>query len=812
MKHFNFLSFIALLLLGVGKTTATFADDNTSSIATQASTVQTINWAKYNKKTLNDLLTTDITTPKYLYLYDVKQGKFVAVGGIYGAQPILAEVGMYFYIEKVGITDKQTLDGEKDKDDKYYIHSWVDNKVTSFGDKDSNGDYLGPKPRLSQEERLFETDPIDESKKSIRIYIDRGKNDFEDNSETVKSPERVQWHIESTGNTNEYKIYSCWDDDEDEDDPESETKSRYHDNEVRKYYLKYYSKGKYLVVTTVEKDADPFYFIQTDDYLEAIKDQETKYINVSGLIRDARFERNSKGVQGNEYGGYSSDDQKNNAWKFYYNRAEDSYIFPNQQSDINDLAYMTAWIGPLGDKYGQDSEGHALEGQNGNYIVQEITGLSKGVYRVDCQGFYYNPNKQEDSKGNTSFVFASTTPEITSNSSKTQLKNIEAADWEYMDKDTYSSKDGKYSNDAIKRCLNAGKIFADNNPYEDKARDDRHYNNSVTIYVGDAGKLYIGAGKTLNEDKDGYVYLDNFQLFYLGDKQWYLDANNTDTKEFDITKKESSEYYTPSGIIYNKEKLDDGTDNPEYYTYPVTCNLRRHFTLNKWESLVLPYKLTGDQIKQNFGSDVKLSVYDNIDDHNIYFRKVNLDQECIQAGKFYIIQVTKDPNIKTKNNTYHFPWGNHQVEVSGPIYQIQGIDPQTVQDSEVSETHEVQNGYQVKFQGYYYKPSAKVPAGAYVVTKGDMYHLKDDWGGLYGTCWYLTVTDAAGNAKTMNFEFGDHNETTAIEGITLDNGQVTPKGDGYVYNLAGQRVAKSDEMNNLKAGIYIVNGKKILIR
>lgn len=70
--------------------------------------------------------------------------------------------------------------------------------------------------------------------------------------------------------------------------------------------------------------------------------------------------------------------------------------FPNLQDNVQELAYMTAWVGPKGD----------FDGKTGNYLIQKITGLKPGLYRVNCQGFYFNPGNQND-KNNTSFVFAS---------------------------------------------------------------------------------------------------------------------------------------------------------------------------------------------------------------------------------------------------------------------------------------------------------------------------------------------------------------------------------------------------------------------
>lgn len=551
------------------------------------------------------------------------------------------------------------------------------------------------------------------------------------------------------------------------------------------------------MVTTDENKAETFYFIQIDDYHKVINNQNKKYINVSGLVQDARFERNNKGINGDLYGDYNAESK--NVWQFCYNRNEDTYVFPNLQDNVQELAYMTAWVGPKGD----------FDGTTGNYLIQKITGLKPGLYRVNCQGFYFNPGNQND-KNNTSFVFASQNYEDISN--QTTLKTIESADWELMRNMTFNgtvTEDDKkgFENIAIKYCVNAGKIFAESNPYEDKDVDSRKYDNSVAVLVkadkdSETGTLFIGAGKRVNEG--GYAFFDNFQLFYMGDKQWYLDATNTSKDEFTTTKNDDDTYYTPSGINHNK-----GTDP---YKYPVTYNIRRYFHVNKWESLILPCTLTGDQVKQTFGGDkqVKLSVFDKVEGTCVYFRTVDPDNEGIVAGRPYIIKVGKKADIETKKDEYTFPWGNNTtVKVKGPIYQVKGVVPPTFTGDDVIE--ETTSGrYTVQFHGFYYDPGA-APANAYVVNNGDMYHLSSAWNSFVGTSWYVTITDEHGNAKALSFSFDGDSSTTAIENVAGQE-DAAVQTDGFVYNLSGQRVGTRNNMSNLSSGIYIVAGKKFVVK
>ena len=758
---------ISVLAFCISMSLSSFARDQQDRIS-----VEEIDWSA-NNQSLESIVSTS-GAPIITYLYATTPKKFVTVGGRYGAQPILAEVGMNFYVEKVSDPG----------DSRYYIHSWVDNPTTSHDN--GSADYLGVKPAMDEDERIFFSEPKDEAKKSIYLYVDRGKlNKNDDGSEP--SPDRVKWYIKAVDTQNGYKIYSKWKDNQ-----------GYSDDVEREYYLSYYQgpkeegkpQKKFLVVTTDESKAETFYFIQIDDYRKVIDSQDKKYINVSGLVQDARFERNNKGIKGELRNDYNAESK--NVWQFRYNRNEDTYVFPNLQDNVQELAYMTAWVGPNGDYFGQ----------TGNYLIQKITGLKPGLYRVNCQGFYFNPGNQND-KNNTSFVFASQNYQDISN--QTTLKTIESEDWEFMR--NMETADG-FKNIFIKYCVNAGKIFAESNPYEDKDVDSRKYDNSVAVLVkadegSKTGTLYIGAGKRANVG--GYAYFDNFQLFYMGDKQWYLDATNTSKDEFTTTKNDDGTY-TPKGINHNLEGADQ-------YKFPVIYNIRRYFNVGKWESLILPCTLTGDQVKQTFGGDkeVKLSVYKRVEGTCVYFETVDIDKEGIVAGKPYIIKVGKKADIETKNDVYTFPWGNNiTVKVKGPIYQVKGVVPPTFTGEGVTKKEEISGGYEVQFHGFYYDPGA-APADAYVVNNGDMYHLSSPWNSFVGTSWYVTITDAQGKAKALSFSFDGDSSTTAIENVAGQE-DAAVQTDGFVYNLSGQRVGTRNNMGNLSSGIYVVAGKKFVVK
>lgn len=292
---------ISVLVLCILMSLSSFADDKKDR-----SSVEEINWSGYNQK-LTSIVSTS-AEPKKIYLYATTPKKFVTVGGRYGAQPILAEVGMNFYVEKVA----------DDTKGRYYIHSWVNNSTTSQGT--GNADYLGVEPLMDTDQRIFLSKPETDDKKSIYLYVDRGVNNTHDDG-TTSSPDRIKWYIKPVdGYNNGYQIYSKW----------TDNQGGYKDEVEREYYLSYYEakdvkpQKKFLVVTTDVSKAETFYFINIDNYHKVINSQTTKYINVSGLVQDARFERNNKGIDGDLRGDYN--DGSNNVWQFRYDRNNDTYF------------------------------------------------------------------------------------------------------------------------------------------------------------------------------------------------------------------------------------------------------------------------------------------------------------------------------------------------------------------------------------------------------------------------------------------------------------------------------------------------------
>jgi hypothetical protein len=70
---------------------------------------------------------------------------------------------------------------------------------------------------------------------------------------------------------------------------------------------------------------------------------------------------------------------------------------------------------------------------------------------------------------------------------------------------------------------------------------------------------------------------------------------------------------------------------------------------------------------------------------------------------------------------------------------------------------------------------------------------------------------SAANAASFSLDFGDGEQTTGIIGVTNTN---STNDTNLIYDLQGRRVGSTFNVqrSTLKRGLYIVNGKKVVIK
>lgn len=332
------------------------------------------------------------------------------------------------------------------------------------------------------------------------------------------------------------------------------------------------------------------------------------------------------------------------------------------------------------------------------------------------------------------------------------------------------------------------------------------------------GTLMIGVAKN---ERVGTLYVDNIRVYYSG------------TSEFGIN-------------AYGKSNVALSNSNPTgidefQYGYARAFNLARDFGADadgdgyidnpQWEALVLPVNLTATQVKSAFGDEVKLSKLKGLanNGNQIRFVPEDLDTDpnkvVLKAGECYVIKVKNAPDV-ARDDPYTFDvtsnelGQNRKIEVTytGPIYQINGVTREYTLTNllknngtdyslgKVTKSYATNDGT-LDYEGFFCWSKNVTKAGDYVVSRGKMYHLTSRWENLTGTMWLLRDRT---NNNALSFDFGD-GQTTDINNIVTETAPESATANG-VYNLNGQKVAEGTSLNGLAKGIYIVNGRKHVVR
>ena len=261
------------------------------------------------------------------------------------------------------------------------------------------------------------------------------------------------------------------------------------------------------------------------------------------------------------------------------------------------------------------------------------------------------------------------------------------------------------------------------------------------------------------------------------------------------------------------------------YKDNLTMYFKRTFVPGNWNSVILPVNLTKQQFEEAFGQTAKLSeareVYQDNQDLVIGFKAVeetSVEGKSIylQAHKPYIIWVDEATVSSHQNQTAST---TDAGEIKGEIYKVtkttEGVgvsftydetmgNPST-EDFEISPSITNNQGLEsLLFQGGYDNHQS-LAIGDYGWNGGNLYHLKKPHYMKGYRCWLTpTWTNPSQSHNTLSFGFGQ-GEATNVEMAPSDEQQ----GELKIFNLQGQRI---NGLDGVKPGIYIVNGKKMVVK
>ena len=404
---------------------------------------------------------------------------------------------------------------------------------------------------------------------------------------------------------------------------------------------------------------------------------------------------------------------------------------------------------------------HGTEGS----ISQQITPKRIGWWKVSAKGF------SNDGTGNL-FAYAGGTDQ--KDTDKFQVQPFNKVDTAAVDVKTYV-KASKYLNTTESQ--------------------------SVTVYVGAVDEtLTFGAYIKKGEGKaNSWTCFDDFTLSYLGEGELNLIIDETNEE------------------IANINGQSNTKDNQ-------TLRLTRSFKTDKWNSLVLPVKLTAQQVKTAFGADTKLSAlhHTELKGKRIFFEKVDLsvaDADAIEAGKLYIIKPQNAMPTGQDEKTRKLNGENARTITSQKSYytinQVSLIKSDLQADVEDIGFVESIVDHGIKMVGTYVqkKPAEghSIPANSYILSDGTWYYHTKGVKNVKGLRGWIQTN--AGPSETKFFINGvEEGEVTAIEGIESSM-EVSKRINSNIYNLNGQLVrSNSVSAEGLDKGIYIIGGKKVVVK
>ena len=117
-----------------------------------------------------------------------------------------------------------------------------------------------------------------------------------------------------------------------------------------------------------------------------------------------------------------------------------------------------------------------------------------------------------------------------------------------------------------------------------------------------------------------------------------------------------------------------------------------------------------------------------------------------------------------------------------------------------------------KFTDHYIISKRDDLKGSYLYDKVNLYYSSKRVRGLRGfSCWFKPVNSSEPTKLNLYID-GVANGTTGIDDVAFGDEEPTGKAAKGIYNMNGQLVSNGSDTTNLPAGMYIVNGKKCVVR
>ena len=751
------------------------------------------------------------------FLYNVKTGLLLNVGGYWGTHVSLQEYGM-------------PLSVYQDKDNWIHFQQDIDKQGAASGNQEGCSlEYFWAEGYASTSIGVFVDRDIYPSKDDKTLIIQRG------------------WTIEpiSGDEHNTFRIYTY-----------RRSASGYTGNNYEKYYLSAAaSQGD------VDKNCGAFLTTDNDYSEDGSKWRIFSYEQLYNLQKNSIGFKSSLDLSFKlECPGFNRDNGALDNWKtaVYKEGATGSFRFGLEKrykthpshglqgykgsvTSDNPYTFNGTQYTNINDYQTHLGKYYCADIKNTRGAVYQVVHVDHaGSYVIECKA-YSNTNKaklfavllKERQEGTTNYKeiedgsLRETVVMQTANMSQTEQTNLHISEknMDYAGKEFYGSH--KYFNSVLVQVPEGGG------------------NICFGVRVGSVTDNVV-------ESDNEWTVFDDFRLLYAG--------SNT---SHDLILDE------------DKDNLNYLLDCSETYEDVVLHLNKKSFNknINKWNTIVLPVDLNKDQFTQAFGANARLAVLTKLTRNQIQFETVKIaekkNNEVVLAAYVpYIIYPTKDlANERTPEYTAILhetgagtEGGEHKVTIAanhidipnvslkrndqnkndlfGLIKDTWSLDLNHVKLAHKTEASEIVTDGTLAAYGTFARTyGSKITdtetkftvdktnpiiagrdnlQGCYFFHEGKMVYAGNKVRGLRGfSVWFKPHDKPTSSAATSKFILDGIDYTTDVERImaTEDSSIDSKFAKLGVFNLNGQLVRSgSTDVSGLPSGIYIVNGKKVFVK
>ena len=732
---------------------------------------------------------------KIFFLYNVKSGKFLTAGGYWGTHAAIADYGKPMCVE-----NESTI---------FYTSPWKFRLDMQTGTQYGQGKYLDWAV------------PDNNNEKDKGVYVDR--------------KDGYGWVLQAvSGKTATYKLYTY---------PGSNTSAG-------KYYLCAYKDQVYAdrsceaytesQITQNGLDGyDEWRFFTYEQIYTLQKenaDKMNKSLELSFRLKAPGFERGNNDVKAWKTYSFLTPAPEASLWRFGLENLYNTEIkvVKDDNYDVNSFS-TKGFTYTFGNETYKEKQDYlrdlakymcASATQVAGMIYQDVEVTLSGTYVIECKGY---------STTQKAVLFAGV---VNPGSNTMYNKHLYKTELNQVSGMTAEEKTALHIDD--NNMDYAGKAFLGSNQYINQVAvivpQEAIVGGKATIRLG----VMIGDYENTKAPTAGeWTVFDDFRLLY---------ASKTTDSDLIL-----DELRDELGYLVNSSDLFQNK----------TLHLNKKFVLNKWNTFVLPVNLTRDQVWSTFGGTTRLAKLSNLSETAIEFESVDLtkltdEATAIEAYQPYIIFPGKNPdqtpaytgNVTVNNKVEKVTIAaNHYVipKVSLPLTEDGTANDWSKMNTNKWATNMSVNSTDNKMEAWgtfarTFGPSAKQNPndgtwnldkitdkgtiiagrddlkGCYFFDNGKMYHSKNDENyrprGLRGfSCWFKPVNSTA-PSQDVNYTLDGVTQsgTTGIEDILADYEQPVSRFANGIYNLNGQLVKQGNSTAGLPSGLYIVNGKKCIVR